>query len=107
MRNSMGLYAEMMKQVAEQEKVFLIDLNSIVINRYNEIGQEKVQKEFFNTGDHTHTSLAGAKMNAACVVEGIRALRECGLRQYLRDKPSEAADSGPGGTAQAEPQPGK
>ena len=33
--------------------------------------------------DSTHTNQAGAEENAACVVEGIRGLKKCSLREYL------------------------
>ena len=50
---------------------FFVDLNEIIAKHYDAIGQEKVTKEFF-VSEHTHTSLAGAKLNAQCVIEGIQ-----------------------------------
>jgi hypothetical protein len=38
---------------------------------------------FFLT-EHTHTTDAGAKLNAASVAEGIRKLKECELNRYLK-----------------------
>jgi rhamnogalacturonan acetylesterase len=35
-------------------------------------------------GDHTHTSYAGAELNAACVVAGLRALPNNPLAKYLK-----------------------
>ena len=45
------------------------------------MGPEKV-KAFF-PGDHTHTNLEGAKLNAQSVVEGIKKLKNCKLKKYL------------------------
>jgi hypothetical protein len=49
------------------------------------MGEAKV-KAFF-PGDHTHTNAAGARLNAAVVVEGIRGLKDCPLRDYLSATP--------------------
>jgi rhamnogalacturonan acetylesterase len=68
-------------EVAAQEGVYFIDLNRIVADKYDQLGPEKV-KAFF-PGDHTHTNLAGATLNAISVTEGIRALKECPLNKYL------------------------
>jgi rhamnogalacturonan acetylesterase len=83
MRGSMGDYSALMKQVAEEEDVLLIDLNAIVIKHYDELGQEKVANELFGVGDGTHTSLEGAKANASYVVEGIKAIKDLGLNKHL------------------------
>jgi len=68
-------------EVAVQEGAYFIDLNRIVADKYDVFGPEKV-KAFF-PGDHTHTNLAGATLNALSVTEGIRALKDCPLQQYL------------------------
>ncbi|WP_158797935.1 rhamnogalacturonan acetylesterase [Pedobacter sp. L105] len=73
-----GLWAS---EIAKQEHAYFVDLNSIVADKYDAMGPVKV-KEFF-PGDHTHTNQEGAKLNAASVVEGIRALKDCPLNQYL------------------------
>ncbi|OZI09491.1 lysophospholipase [Siphonobacter sp. BAB-5385] len=78
-----GLWA---KQVAEQTGARFIDLNEIVAKQYEAIGQERVTKEHFTEIDHTHTSLAGAKLNAAAVVEGVRATKGLKLTRYLIKK---------------------
>ena len=67
--------------VAAEEHVYFVDLNRIVADKYDLLGPEKV-KAFF-PGDHTHTNLAGATLNALSVVEGIRAIKDCPLNQYL------------------------
>jgi len=69
-------------EVAQQENAFFIDLNKIVADEYDTMGPEKV-KSFF-PGDHTHTNLEGARLNAASVVKGIKQLKGCKLKNYLR-----------------------
>lgn len=68
-------------EVAKQEKVYFIDLNRIVADKYDTMGAEQV-KAFF-PGDHTHTNLEGAKFNALSVVEGIKEMKACPLNKYL------------------------
>lgn len=74
-----GLWA---KQVAEQEKAFFIDLNEKVALEYEKMDTASVNKLFF--GDHTHTSRAGAEINAAKVVEGLKAIKPLKMKKYLR-----------------------
>lgn len=74
-------YGKWAGQVAAEEHAFFIDLNTIVANKYDGLGPDKV-KSFF-PGDHTHTNLAGATLNALSVVEGIKAIKDCALNQYL------------------------
>jgi lysophospholipase L1-like esterase len=74
-----GLWA---KQVAEQEGAFFIDLNEMVATEYEKMDTAAVSKLFY--GDHTHTSLEGANLNAAQVAKGIQGMRKCKLRKYLK-----------------------
>ena len=46
------------------------------------IGEETVKTKFFLT-DHTHTTEAGAILNAGAVTEGIKSLKDCQLSKYL------------------------
>jgi rhamnogalacturonan acetylesterase len=78
-----GLWA---KQVAADAKVPFIDLNEIVAERYEKEGAEKVGSTYFTTKDHTHTSPAGARLNAESVVEGIRHLKGSALKKYILKK---------------------
>jgi len=41
-------------------------------------------KTFFTEKDHTHTNEAGAKLNAAAVVEGLKKLKNNKLNNYLK-----------------------
>jgi rhamnogalacturonan acetylesterase len=71
-------------EVAAQEHTFFVDLNSITADKYDAWGPEKVKTLF--PGDHTHTNLEGAKINAESVVEGIKQLQDCILKNYLLTK---------------------
>jgi len=67
--------------VAASEGVAFVDLSEIIALRYEAMGPEKVEPMF---GDpHTHTSRAGAELNAECVVAGLKALKEDPLAAYL------------------------
>lgn len=87
-------YGKWAMEAAQAEKVPFIDLNELIARKYDVLGEEKV-KAFF-PAEHTHTNAAGAELNAAAVVEGLRALPSSPLAAYLLDKPA----SGP-------PNPGK
>ena len=76
-------FAKWAREAAQQGGASFLDLNEIVATRYDKEGQQKVSAEYFTSVDHTHTSQPGAEVNAACVVEGIRGLTECPLREYL------------------------
>jgi len=72
------------QQVAAAEHVGFVDLNEIIARRYDALGQAAVDPLF---GDpHTHTTLAGAQLNAECVVAGLRALPGDPLGPYLSPK---------------------
>ena len=68
-------------QVAAFEKVAFVDLNEIIARRYDLLGEAKVESLFADP--HTHTSRAGAELNAECVVAGIKALPHHPLASYL------------------------
>ncbi len=69
-------------EVAKSQGVFFVDLNEIIAKQYEAIGEERVSKEFF-FNDHTHTSPAGASLNAQSVVTGLKELKKCKLTKYL------------------------
>jgi len=72
------------QQVAAAEHAGFVDLNEIIARRYDALGQPAVEPLF---GDpHTHTTLAGAQLNAECVVAGLRALPHDPLAPYLSPK---------------------
>ena len=63
-------YAGWAAQVAEEEGAALIDLNEAIAARYDSLGSEAVDALFADA--HTHTSRAGAELNAAIVAAALR-----------------------------------
>jgi lysophospholipase L1-like esterase len=82
---SSGDYGKWAADAAEAEHVPFIDLNDRIARKYEALGEEKVKALF--PADHTHTNAQGAELNAATVVEGVRALKDCPLRNYLLLQP--------------------
>jgi lysophospholipase L1-like esterase len=76
-----GLWA---KQIAEKEGALFIELNGLIADVYDKEGETKVASTYFGTLDHTHTVEAGAKLNAAEVVEGIKSFKGFTLNKYLK-----------------------
>jgi hypothetical protein len=74
-------------EVAKSEKAHFIDLNRVVMGKYAGMPPADIKAKYFTPADDTHTSAAGAELNAACVVEGIRALKDCNLSTFLLDMP--------------------
>jgi lysophospholipase L1-like esterase len=72
------------EQVAEEEKIPFIDLNEIVAKRYDDLSSEKVDALFAD--EHTHTTAAGARLNAECVVTGLKSVADNPLAPYLLAK---------------------
>jgi lysophospholipase L1-like esterase len=65
-------YAGWAREVAEAQHVGFIDLNEITARKYDALGEAAVEPLF---GDpHTHTTVAGAVMNAESVIAGLKAL---------------------------------
>jgi lysophospholipase L1-like esterase len=65
-------YAGWTREVADATKTDFIDLNETTARKYDALGEAAVEPLF---GDpHTHTTAAGAIMNAESVVAGLKAL---------------------------------
>jgi lysophospholipase L1-like esterase len=77
-------YGGWARQVATAEKVPFVDLNEIVARRYDALGEAQVEPLFADP--HTHTSRAGAELNAESVVAGLKALDGNPLVRYLSAK---------------------
>lgn len=78
-------YVTWAEEVAKAEKVDFLHLNKLVMAKYSALTPADVKAKYFTPGaDNTHTSPAGAELNAACVAEGVRGLTGCGLRECLR-----------------------
>lgn len=76
-------YEKWAAEAAHEENACFINLNGIIADHYDEIGKDSVNNAFF-IKDHTHTTKAGAIMNAASVVEGISMHQDCSLKDYLK-----------------------
>lgn len=79
-------YAAWARELAKEENVPLIDLNRLVLNHYAGMTTEQIQKNYFARGESTHFNLAGAQLNAACVVEGLHESKNCPLKNFLLEK---------------------
>ncbi|OWK43336.1 rhamnogalacturonan acetylesterase [Fimbriiglobus ruber] len=77
-------YVVWSEEVAKAEKVPFLHLNRLVMSRYAEMTPADVKAKYFTPGtDNTHTNPAGAELNAKCVAEGVRELKDCILKDYL------------------------
>ena len=83
-------YGKWTAEAAKAEGAAFVDLNEIIARRYEELGTNKVQTLFAD--EHTHTTMAGAELNAECVVAGLKGLSPNPLAPFLSDK---AKDIGP------------
>jgi alpha-L-arabinofuranosidase len=75
-------YALWARQAAEAAGAYFIDLNTIVSDKYDILGPDFVSALYY--GDHTHTSLAGAKLNAFMVSQGIKQQKGCKLSAWVK-----------------------
>jgi len=75
-------YAKWAAEIAQRESAPFLDLNEIIAERYDALGPEKVEALFADP--HTHTSRAGAELNAECVVEALKRLKDDPLAAYLK-----------------------
>lgn len=80
-RNS-TTYGKWAAGVAASESAPFLDLNEIIAARYDALGPAKVEPLFGD--EHTHTSRAGAELNADSVVEGLRNLKDLPVVGYLK-----------------------
>jgi lysophospholipase L1-like esterase len=75
-------YVQWSHEVAQQEHCLFIPLNKIVMSHWAGMPADQVHSKYF-ADPHTHSTPAGAELNARCVVEGIRELKHCDLKKYL------------------------
>jgi len=80
-------YVTWSEQVAASQHVPFIHLNKIILSHYAGLSPQEIKAKYFTPADNTHTSPAGAALNAAAVVEGIKTLKDCPLQSYLLDPP--------------------
>lgn len=73
------------REAAEQTGACYIDLNKITADKLEDLGLNKGLKKVnvYFKGDHTHTSKAGARLNAKSIAEGLKAAGSP-LANYLK-----------------------
>lgn len=79
-----GDYGKWAAEAAKAQGAPFVDLNEIVARRYEALGREKVEALFADP--RTHTNAAGAEINAAAVVSGLKGLKDERLTGYLSEK---------------------
>ena len=79
--------------IARQNETAFIDLNSILANRYDDLGEAKVKTLFADA--RTHTNAEGAEIVAQAVVAGVKALPNVPLQTYLSAKAESVNDAAP------------
>ena len=83
-RRDYGLWAQ---EAAEAEHAAFVDLNRITADRYDTLGRERVGLDLFTPTDHTHTTAAGARINAESVANGLRTLDPLPIAAALIEPP--------------------
>jgi lysophospholipase L1-like esterase len=71
-QRNLDTYAGWAAAVAGEEKAPFIDLNELIAREYDRLGADRVEAMFAD--EHTHTSRAGAELNARIVLDALRAL---------------------------------
>jgi lysophospholipase L1-like esterase len=83
-------YVAWAREAAECEGVAFINLNHLICDTMDAMGEDFARGSLFRADDGTHTNLLGAQVNSQCVVAGVKALGDdLGLAKYL----SPVADS--------------
>ena len=78
-------YGVWYRQVAKDTGVEFVDLHNLAADFYDKkCGSKEKANKYFKK-DHTHTSLLGAKTNAKCVAQGLKA-NNSPLAKYLKSK---------------------
>ena len=78
-------YGVWYRQVVKDTGVEFVDLHNLAADFYDKkCGSKEKANKYFKK-DHTHTSLLGAKINAKCVAQGLKA-NNSPLAKYLKSK---------------------
>lgn len=77
-------YVAMSTELAKNDKVLFINLNEITMSHYASLTPAEIKEKYFTPADGTHTSPAGAEVNAQSVIEGLKQLKDCSLAGYLK-----------------------
>jgi rhamnogalacturonan acetylesterase len=99
-------YVAWAREAAEREGVAFINLNHLICETMDAMGEDFAKGALFRKDDSTHTNLLGAQVNAACVVSGVKALGdELGLAKYLSPVADSVQAAGTEGVAQGKGEP--
>ncbi len=79
-----GPWSAFAAEIAQSERIPFIDHTTLIADRYEELGAEKV-KTFFPK-DHTHTGPEGAELNAALVVKALEGVEGMKIEKWLSAK---------------------
>jgi lysophospholipase L1-like esterase len=72
------------QEAAAQAEAPFVNLNHIICEQMDAMGENFARRELFRPDDGTHTNLLGAQLNARCVVSGVKALAPTlKLAEYL------------------------
>jgi len=71
-------------EVAKAHNAPFFDLTMVITAAYKKVGAEKVETFFADKG--THTTDAGAQLNATCVIAGLKSLANNPLVPYFSEK---------------------
>lgn len=85
-------YAGWAARVARAESALFVELNEIIAERYDQMGQDKVEPLFAD--EHTHTTLAGAQLNAESVIAGLKGLKRNPLAPYFSARAKSVTPAG-------------
>ncbi|MPR35238.1 rhamnogalacturonan acetylesterase [Salmonirosea aquatica] len=77
-------YPQWAEAVSDAQGAYFIDLYELIATEYDRSTPAQVKQQYFTSLDDTHTALAGAELNAKMVAKGIKSLKKCGLRGYLK-----------------------
>jgi hypothetical protein len=88
-------------EVARSQHTAFVDVTNIEADRYQSLGQATVKTFFYN--EAVHTNLDGARVNAALVVSGLKALSNPPLAKYLSPKGQHLPPASPAYAIAVEP----
>jgi lysophospholipase L1-like esterase len=77
-------YSQWAQDAAKTHAALFIDLNALVCDRLDQLGQQKAKAYFADT---QHTTKAGARLNAEAVIEGLKNLKVKALTSALKPSP--------------------
>jgi len=76
-------YSKWASEVAKEQGTYFIDLNGLVATKYEALGETEVSSKLF-LKDRTHTTMAGARINAELVANAINKTKKLTLKKYLK-----------------------